>query len=219
MEWIVGIVMLIVGFLVDRWYELWKKKKAGLTGQAHDIISQLGRSVQSFSGNYFLANSPTDNFKITKHVYEHAAGDVIATCFRENPVSYGEHDLARLLPKGASFARLTTETVCPESDRLKAEAVLKGLLPNAKIINIPSGDYYTRIDGIYTELSDGTHIAFVTFPKTGTDHRNRGIVFYGHTAKAFFDYHRDLRDAPPSHLEKRVGTESTTKPSTATEYV
>ncbi len=118
--------------------------------------------------------------------------------------------MARLLPPGASFAQLTTQTVCPESDRSKAEATLKQLIPNAKIVNVPSGDYFTRIDGIYTKLSDDTHIAFVTFPKTGSDHRNRGIVFYGHTAKAFYDYHRDLRDAPPAVLEKQAKPESTT---------
>ena len=194
MEWIIGIIMLAVGFFVDRGYELWKKKKAGLTGQAHDIISKLGKSVQSFTGNYFLSNSPTDNFRITKHVYEHAAGEVIGTCFRENPVDYGQQDLARLLPKGASFARLTTDAVCPESDRTKAEAVLKELLPDAKVVSVPSSERFTSIDGIFMELSDGTHIAFVTFPKTGTEHHNRGIVFYGHTAKAFFEYYRDLRD-------------------------
>lgn len=199
MEWIegiiMGIIMLALGFLLDRGYEYWKKKKAGLTGLAHDIISKLGKSVHSFTGNYFIAQSPNDNFRITKHVYEHVTGDVIATCFRENPVRYGEQDLARLLPAGASFARLTTETVCPESDRRAAEDALKQLVPNAKIVNVPSGDYFTRIDGIYAKLSDDTYIAFVTFPKMGTEHRNRGIIFYGNTAKAFYDYHLDLRDA------------------------
>jgi hypothetical protein len=210
MEWIVGIVMLVVGFLLDRAYEWHKKRQAGLTGQAHGIIAKLGKSVQSFTGNFFLSNCPTDNFKIAKHVYEHAAGDVIGTCFRENPIRYGEQDLARLLPKGASFARLTTDRVCPESDRAKAEVALKELLPNAKIVSVPPGDYFTSIDGIFTELSDETHIAFVTFPKTGTEHHNRGIVFYGHTARAFFEYFRDLRDAPTSELETQARTESTT---------
>ena len=218
MEWIVGIFMLIVGFVVDRAYEYWKKKEAGLTGLAHGIILKLGRSVQSFTGNYFLAHTPNDNYKITKHVYENATGDVIATCFRENPASYGEQDLARLLPVGASFTRLTTETTCPESDRSKAEAILKELVPNAKIINIPSGDYFTRIDGIYTKLSDETYIAFVTFPKTGTEPHNRGIVFYGNTAKAFYDYHKDLRDVPPAVLVKQAEKESTTIGSTTTRH-
>ncbi len=204
MEWIVGIVMLLSGFLVNRGYELWKKKQAGLTGQAHGIISKLGKSVQSFTGNYFLSNCPTDNFKIAKHVYEHSTGEVIGTCFRENPICYGDHDLARLLPKGASFARLTTDAVCSEADLAKAEAVLKNLIADAKIISVPSGDYFTSIDGIFTELSDGTHIAFVTFPKTGSEHHNRGIVFYGHTAKAFFEYYRDLRDAPAAVLKKQA---------------
>lgn len=200
MEWIVGIVMLIVGFLADRTYEYWKKKKAGLTGLAHGIISKIGKAVQSFTGCYFLAHTPTDNYKIAKHVYENATGDVIATCFRENPITYGEHDLARLLPTGASFARLTTATVCPEADRSQAESILSKLVPNAKIVNVPSGDYFTRIDGIYTKLSDETYIAFVTFPKIGTENRNRGIVFYGNTAKAFYDYHKELRDAPSAVL-------------------
>ncbi len=204
MEWIIGSVMLIFGFFLDRGYEYWKKKKAGLTGLAHGIISKLGKSVQSFTGNYFIAHSPNDNFKIAKHVYEHVTGDVIATCFRENPFSYGAHDLARLLPTGTSFARLTTETVCSETERNKAEDALKDLVPNTKIVSVPAGDYFTRIDGIYAKLSDETYIAFVTFPKIGTEHRNRGIVFYGNTAKAFYDYHRDLRDAPYAVLENKI---------------
>jgi hypothetical protein len=217
MKWIVGGVMLIVGFLLDRLWEWGKKRRAGLTGQAHGIITRLGNSVQSFNGYYFLSNSPTDNFRVAKHVYEHAAGEVIGTCFRENPACYGEQDLARLLPKGASFARLTTDRVCTEADRAASEAALKTLVPNAKIVSVPSGDYFTSIDGIFTELSDGTHIAFVTFPKTGTEHHNRGIVFYGHTAKAVFEYCRDLRDAPQSQLEQQAGATSETQPSTTTQ--
>lgn len=216
MEWIVGIVMLVLGFLLNHGFEYWRKKKAGLTGLAHGIISKLGKSVQSFTGNYFIAHSPNDNFRIAKHVYENVTGDVIATCFRENPAIYGEHDLARLLPAGASFARLTTESVCPEDERSTAEAALKELVPNATIVNVPSGDYFTRIDGIYAKLSDETYIAFVTFPKTGTEHRNRGIVFYGNTAKAFYDYHRDLRDAPPAVLDEQSETKGTTTESNAT---
>lgn len=194
MEWIIGLTMLIAGFLLDRAYEWYKKRRAGLTGQAHDIIAKLGKSVQSSTGNYYLSNSPTDNFNIANHVYKHAAGDVIGTCFRENPADYGEQDLARLLPKGASFCRLTTDNVCPEDDRQKAEVALKELVPKAQVVNVPSSEYFTSIDGIFTELSDGTHIAFVTFPKTGNDHHNRGIVFYGNTAKAFFDYFEDLKN-------------------------
>jgi len=54
MDWIVnsvvGIVMLVAGFGLDRLWEWRKKKKAGLTGQAHRIITKLGKSVQSFDG-------------------------------------------------------------------------------------------------------------------------------------------------------------------------
>jgi len=48
----------------------------------------------------------------------------------------------------------------------------------------------------------------VTFPKMGTEHRNRGIVFYGNTAKAFYDYHRDLRDAKRAVIDTQVETDS-----------
>ena len=201
MGWIIGIAMLIVGFGLDRLYEWWKKRRAGLTGQAHSIISKLGRSVQSFDGFYYLSSSPTENFKIAKHVYEHAAGEVIGTCFRENPTCYGQQDLARLLPKGASFSRLTTDRVCSPQEQKSAEAVLGELVPDGKLIMISSDEHFTSIDGIYSELSDGTHIAFVTFPKMGSEHQNRGIVFYGHIARAFFSYYRDLRDVCPKSSE------------------
>lgn len=199
MNWIVnivvGVIMLIAGFFLDRLWEWSKKRKAGFTGQAHIIISKLGRSVQSFEGYYFLSNTPTDNFKITKHVYEHASGEVIGTCFRENPTCYGQQDLARLLPTGASFVRLTTDQVCTALERDSAETVLQALVPDGKIVMVPSNDRFTNIDGIYTAFPDGTHIAFVTFPKTAPEHKNRGIVFYGHIARAFFEYYRDLTNA------------------------
>ncbi len=195
MQWVIGLVGLIAGFGLDRLWEWWKKRRVGLTGLAHDIIRKIGRSVQSFDGYYYLSSSPTDNYRIAKHVYEHAAGEVIGTCFRENPVCYGEQDLARLLPKGASFSRLTTDRVCSPEERESAEAVLGELVPNGEIVMVSSDEYLTSIDGIYTELSDGTHIVFVTFPKMNPEHCNRGILFYSHIDRAFFDYYRDVRDA------------------------
>jgi len=194
MEWIIGIVMLMLGFLLDRLWERWKKSKAGLTGQAHNIIKQLGSSVQAYDGHYYLSKDPTQNYKIADHVYKHCAGDVIATCFRENPASYKDHDLARLLPKGASFSRVTNDQVCSPQDKDVAEGILKGLVPNSNIVVIPSSEYITSIDGIFCELSDETDIAFVTFPKMSDENNNRGIIFYGHTAKAFYEYYRDLRN-------------------------
>ncbi|WP_089724630.1 hypothetical protein [Candidatus Thiosymbion oneisti] len=198
MDWIinslVGIVMLLAGFGLDRLWEWRKKKKAGLTGQAHRIIAKLGKSVQSFDGYYFLSRSPTENFKIANHVYQHAAGEVIGTCFRENPTTYGEQDLSRLLPPGASFTRLTTDRVCSSEDIKKVEAVLKEFVPNSKIVMVPSQEHFTSIDGIFAQLSDKTHIALVTFPKMGPEHQNRGILFYGHIAETFFTYYRDLSE-------------------------
>jgi len=95
-------------------------------GQAHKIIAKLGKSGQSFDGYYFLSRNPTENFKIANHVYQHAAGELIDTCFRENPTTYGEQDLSRLLPPGTPFTRLTTDKICSPEDLEKAEATLKG---------------------------------------------------------------------------------------------
>jgi hypothetical protein len=125
MQWLIGMVMVVVGFSLNRLWEWWKKRWAGLTGQAHNIIKKLGKTVQSFDGYYYLSNNPTGNFKIAKHVYEHAVGGVISTCFRENPMCYGEQDLARLLPKGAFFSRLTTDCVCSLQEKELTQAVLE----------------------------------------------------------------------------------------------
>ena len=194
MDWVIGIVMLILGFCLDRLWEWWKKKKAGLTGQAHSIIRQLGNAVQAYDGHYYLSKDPTQNYKIAKHVYEHCSGDVVATCFRENPAAYKDHDLARLLPKGVSFARLTNDKVFSVTDKEATEATLKELVSNSKVVIVPSSEYITSIDGIFCELPDETNIAFVTFPKMSDGSSNRGIIFYGHTARAFYEYFRDLRN-------------------------
>ncbi len=191
---IITIAGAIVGFLLNRFYERKQKKKAGLTGNAHNIIKDLSKSVQSFEGYYLQSKSPKENFTIINHVYKNATGEIIGTCFRENPIRYQDHDLVQLLPKGAFFTRLTTDSICPEKDRKKAEAVLKDYIKNSRIINIPLKEVFTSIDGVFAELSDQTYIAFITFPKLGLENRNRGIIFYGNTAKSFFDYYKDLRD-------------------------
>ena len=191
--------MLVLGFLLDRIWEWWKKKQAGLTGQAHTIIKNLGNSVQAYDGHYYLSKDPTQNYKIAKHVYEHCAGDVVATCFRENPASYKEYDLARLLPKGVSFSRLTNDKVFSNNEKEATENILKELVPNSGIVIVPSSEYITSIDGIFCELPDETNIAFVTFPKMSDGSSSRGIIFYGHTARSFYEYFQDLRDA---HADK-----------------
>ena len=51
MEMIFNVIIgALAGFSIDRIWEWWKKRKAGLTGLAHSIISKLGNSIQSFNG-------------------------------------------------------------------------------------------------------------------------------------------------------------------------
>lgn len=50
-------------------------------------------------------------------------------------------------------------------------------------------------------------VALVTCPKTRTEYRTRIVMFYGNTAKAFYDYHRDLCDLPPAVLDKQAERE------------
>lgn len=192
-DWIMGgVVGASATFGLDRLWEWRQKKKAGLTGRAHRIITRLGKSARSFDGYYFFSRSPTENFRIASHVYKHAAGEIIGTSFRENPTTYGEQDLAQLLPPGASFTRLTTDKVCSAEDKKQAEAILKVFVPNSKVAIIPSREYFTSIDGIYARLSDETYLAFVTFPDMGPERQNQGILFCGRIAEMFFTYYRDL---------------------------
>jgi hypothetical protein len=200
MEWIIGIACslfgVFAGFCLDRLWGWQQKRKSGLIGDASRIVTKLGAAVKSFEGYYFVAESPTDNYKIANHFYQNAIGEIIATSFRENPASYGERDLARNLPNGGSnFTRISTSKICSTDDEQRAKNALDSILPGASLIVLPEGLFITSIDGIYCKLTDGTYLTFVTFPKTGDQHKNRGILFYGHIAKSFFDYYQDLKEA------------------------
>ena len=158
------------------------------------IVSKLGLATKGFEGNYYPSDSPTQNYKVANHIYQHADGEIIATSFRENPVKYGERDLARNLPHGgAGFTRITKANLCGKDDARKAKECLDSILPGASLIVLPKELFITSIDGIFCKLTDETYLAFATFPKTGEQHKNRGILFYGDIARAFFEYYNDLK--------------------------
>ena len=199
MAWLIGItcalIGVVLGFALDRLWGWQQKRKAGLTGKAHKIVIKLGLPTKEFAGNYYLSDSPTQNYKVTNHIFQHADGTIIATSFRENPAKYGERDLARNLPNGgAGFTRITKADICGEDDAIIAKESLDSILPGASIVVLPENLFITSIDGIFCKLTDQTYLAFATFPKTGEQQRNRGILFYGEIAKAFFEYYRDISD-------------------------
>jgi hypothetical protein len=178
--------------LVTIYREKRKEKKAGLTGEAHKLVSMLP-GIEKLNGHYYVARSADDNFAITNHVYTNATGRVIATCFRENPADYEPRDLARMLKKdGVAFTRITREEVCNSHDRDKALNAIKTLHPNSRLICIPAGKDVNIIDGIFVKCPDKTNIAFITFPATSDKNSIRGVLLYGHIAKAFYDYFAEL---------------------------
>lgn len=199
---LVGIISSVIGAIIVRLWDCWKKKKAGLTGQASKIIKDLGTSVQKSEGCYYLSRDGTENYKLTSHLYERATGEVIATCFRDNPTTYGERDHARLLPKGVEFARLTTLRGIQDNELKDARDKLSEFVKHSEIIAVGDNENITKIDGIFAELADKTYFAFVTFPNLKLNKENRGVVFYGNIAKAFFLYYKDLKDSNKSVAEK-----------------
>ncbi len=192
-EWIIGTACSFLGVFADRLWGWWQKRKSGLTGNACRIVKKLGPTVRSFEGYYYVAEDPTANYKTANHCYQNADGEIIATSFRENPANYGERDLARNLPNGGSnFTRISTSKICSKDDEQKAKSELDLILPKASLIVLPEELFITSIDGIYCKLTDGTYLAFVTFPDIGI--AQRGVLFYGHIAKYFFDYYHGLKE-------------------------
>ncbi len=199
MQWYEGIACSVIGglfwFLVERFRSHRQRRAAGQTGCAHEIVEEIGPISKPFEGRYYLSETADDNYTTVNHIYQRASGEVIATSFRENPSRYTDKDLARNLKKRvADFTRISSSTICTEADARSARQVLNQILPGASLVVVPQDTSTTCVDGLFCKLYDDTYLAFVTFPTTKEYSHNRGILFYGNIARAFFEYYRDLRD-------------------------
>lgn len=163
------------------------------TGKAYDVLKKLGKVLHHAPGTYYFSDSGDTNFRIASHLYSNADGRVIATAFNEDPAQYGSSDLARNLGYGGSlFTRLTCRDVCGRESEKAARAALEELKEGARLVVIPSGELFSRVDGMFCQFSDDTYVCFVAFRSPAGSSRNAGAIFIGRLASAFFQYYADL---------------------------
>lgn len=145
--------------------------------KAYDVLKGLSEHLGQPEGQYYFTDFAETNYRVAKHIYENANGAIIATAFHENPLLYGEDDLAGRISKGVKFTRISCTAVCDSQSEEKARKFLSALLESANLVVIPKDSAFTRIDGIFSMLTDGSFLAFLTFRHPSNPQENRGAVF------------------------------------------
>ena len=184
----------IGGAAITAGVTLWihQRSKKLPSGKAYEIIKKLERRLNEPEGEYHFTKSSDENYEVASEIYKEANGDVIATAFHENPVDYGvKGDIARSIQ--CSFSRITAEEVCDNNSTVEAIANLNKIKPGASLIVVPKGEKFTRIDGMFCRLKDGSHLAFITFRNASNPSLNRGVVFRDGIAEGFYDYYFELK--------------------------
>ena len=174
-------------------YYIYRKSRSHPSGKAYQVLKGLNKILGQPQGEHYIAKSAQDNYGIANHIYTHADGRIIATAFHENPAKYGESDLVRGFQYGGSlFTRVTCAEVCDTASQQEARSSLQKCLPGAKLVVIPPGEPYVRLDGIFCGFNDGTYLSFFAFRDHKHPEKNRGIVFRDGIATQFFEYFEGL---------------------------
>ena len=170
--------------------------------QAYNILKGLTTYLGQPEGQYYFTHSSEDNQRVAEHLYKKARGEIIATAFHENPLIYGQDDLASHISADSDFTRITCAAVCDPQSEESARESLSALLKGSNFVVLPKECVFTRIDGIFSKLRDGSCLAFLTFRHPSNPKENRGAVFMdgidktGSTteglARTLFIYYRAL---------------------------
>jgi len=180
-----AIVAAIVAYVIHR------QSQEKPTGKAYEILQELGKLLEKPRGEYYFAKSATDNYKIAQLIYGKSDGDIISTTFNENPKIYGEtSDLIRLYNYGGSLVtRITCRNVCSIVDEVDVKSAMQTNLKGSNLIVIPETAYITKIDGIFSKLSDDSYLTFIAFRNNDNPEKNKGVIFRDGIAKGFYEYY------------------------------
>lgn len=174
-------------------YYVFIKSRKPPSGKAYEILKKIGKRLKDPEGEYLIGTSAKQNREIAKIIYGEADGSVIGTAFLEDPANYKQSDLSKnLMNRAEKFVRLTCEDVCSSESYKKCKENMEQLLPKSKLIVIPHGVIFSRIDGTFCRLSDNSYLALVSFhdPKETKD--NQAVVFRDGIAENYFNYYNEL---------------------------
>ncbi len=71
---------------------------------------------------------------------------------------------------------------------------MENILKGSNLIVIPEDAYITKIDGIFSKLSDDTYLTFIAFRNHEIPEKNKGVIFRDGIAKGFFEYYERIID-------------------------
>lgn len=154
---------------------------------ARKIIQWLQQQTPfRIEGCYVLTDSTKENTQIAARLYSRIDGNIIGTCFFENPY-YGRGDFASTISESAKFTRLATQDVCDTEDTIKVKDLFSTFSCKANFVMVPDGVEISKIGGIFCHLSDKSYLAFIAL-NTQDNSSNRGLVFSGTLAKELYTY-------------------------------
>jgi hypothetical protein len=69
---------------------------------------------------------------------------------------------------------------------------MQKILKGSNLVVIPENAYITKIDGIFSKLSDDSYITFIAFRNQDKPEKNKGVIFRDGIAKGFYEYYAKI---------------------------
>jgi len=159
--------------------------------EAKTVLEWVQKNINKVDGDYILTETINENAQIAARLYSKLNGDIIATCFFDEP-DYGNGDFANTISPGTNFSRITTESLCPEEKATVLRLRLKKFVCNSSLVVIPNGIEITKIAGIFCKLPDKSYISFIALNNYGAKQLNKGLTFTGDLAEKLYEYYKSF---------------------------
>ena len=69
---------------------------------------------------------------------------------------------------------------------------MQKILKGSNLIVVPENAFITKIDGIFSKLSDDSYLTFIAFRNHEKPEKNKGVIFRDGIAKGFFEYYKKI---------------------------
>jgi hypothetical protein len=159
--------------------------------EAKKILKWVQENINKINGDFILTDTTTENAQIAARLYSKIRGEIISTCFFEDP-DYGNGDFANTISPGTNFHRITLNSLCSLD---KKDGLINRLAKyecNANLVVISNEAEITKIAGIFCKLTDKSYLAFIALNSYGPNKKNKGLTFTGDIAQILFEYYNSF---------------------------
>lgn len=156
--------------------------------EALKTLKWIQEEIEEINGSYIYSDSTLKNKKIATLLYTKCTKKLIGTAFFEDPNNYKD-DLAAFVDQGIEFVRITTGDVCSQESQKGQKEKLRSFQSNARLVVVPADTGISKLGGLFCEMKDGSHLAFIALNNVGNKGENHGLVFCGDTAEHLFKYY------------------------------